>query len=125
MAAAGWRCGRGEAQQAATETGGATRGAEARRPEVGGVGTRVAGSIPGARATSIRSAKGSDAGASAAAIVAALVITLGGGRSDTAGLVDLPDYLNPNGESVSVRNGALAPDFELVNNDGSRFRLSD
>lgn len=69
--------------------------------------------------------KGMIAGAAALAIAGALILTLGGGNSDAAGIVDLPGYLNPGDDSVSVREGALAPDFELANRDDSRARLSD
>lgn len=61
----------------------------------------------------------------AGAIAAALAIGLGGGGASAGGIVDLPDYLNPDSRAVAAREGELAPDFELETLDGSRFRLSD
>ena len=64
------------------------------------------------------------AGGAVAAIVVALLIGLSGGGS-SAGLVDLPTYLNEEDRTVAARTSALAPDFELETIEGERFRLSD
>ncbi|HJP40411.1 MAG TPA: redoxin domain-containing protein [Dehalococcoidia bacterium] len=45
--------------------------------------------------------------------------------NDSAGIVALPDNLNPTGRSPSAEPGRAAPDFELRDPEGSLLRLTD